>query len=1301
MVKFSVKKPMTVFVAVVVVLVLGVIALRGMTPDLLPNMDFPYVVIVTTYPGAAPEAVESGVTRPIEQSMATLDNVESISSSSSENVSMVILQFQADSAMDGIMVDILSKLDSLRSGFDDMVGAPYIMRINPNMLPVGVTAVEMEGMSISELSQFAEETLLPELEGVTGVASVSSYGLLEERIEVLIRPELIEAVNKKMATAINAELGEAKEKLDEAQSELDEARQEIVNGRAELEASRSSTYAELAGAAQALDNAVAQAAAYSAQVTAMSASQTALQTEKDLYQQALDEINGSMEQADDAVAQLAAQRLAAAEVLLRDLPGDSLLSTADPAFTAGTLSTLQAAGCVTVADVQALDAELAAQQETFGAQQQEAAAAKTAILTRMAEIQIALDNLGTELTAVQAVNDQVQSVAGAAAANYESLEVGQMEAVTGFASADAQLAAAESSLEEGQKSLDEAMEQYEQSVDDALRQADLSDVITLETVAAILGAQDFDMPAGYVYEDGIGCIVSVGDEIESITEMEDLMLFDMDMENMDPVYLRDVAEIRLTNNADSIYARLNGEMGLLLTFSKQSSYPTAGVCDNIQDCLQDLTEEYPGLDFVTLMDQGEYIYEIIRSIFSSLLWGALFSAVVLLLFLRDLRPTAITLCSIPVSLMFALVLMHFSGVTLNMMSMAGLAISVGMLVDNSVVVIENTYRLRRLGESAVKAAVSGAGQVAGAVAASTLTTVCVFVPLLFTEGITKQLFTDVGLTMAYSLLASLIIALTLVPAMSCGMLQRIGPEHPGLLGRILPVYEKCLDWTLRHKVVVLLLAVALLAGSAADVLLRGFSFLPEMESSEISVTITMPEDVSFADSAALADEAMERIRGVDGVDTVAGMMEDGDDLSVSAYVTLRTDSRRSSAEAAAEIEEVCAGMDCTVTADNGSMMSTFSTLMGGSGITVNIFANDLDDLQTAAKAAAASLAGVEGVESVDNGIEDPSPELHFVVDKERAMAEGLTVAQVYQEVARALTAQAETISVRFADKEHTVIVKAAEQEELTPRFIKNLSFTVTDGDGEEKTLYLRDLTEVTETETLSTINRSEQRRYLAVTASVAEGYSVTHVAQQAERAMERTELPAGVSYAFSGENESTMEAMGEMLLLLLVGMLLVYLVMVAQFQSLKSPFIVMFTIPLAFTGGFIALGVGGMDLNILSMLGLVMLTGVIVNNGIVLVDYINNLRLEGMERRQAIRESCVTRMRPVLMTSITTVLGLVVMALGRDESSMLMQPLAVTCIGGLVYGTVMTLFVVPVMYDILCKKELRTVSEEDLQLSDK
>ncbi len=327
-------------------------------------------------------------------------------------------------------------------------------------------------------------------------------------------------------------------------------------------------------------------------------------------------------------------------------------------------------------------------------------------------------------------------------------------------------------------------------------------------------------------------------------------------------------------------------------------------------------------------------------------------------------------------------------------------------------------------------------------------------------------------------------------------------------------------------------------------------------------------------------------------------------------------------------------------------------------------------------------------------MEETDPELHFSVDKEKAAAKGLTVAQVFTEVAAALTDSATATTLTENGKNYDVTVVSGDG--MTTEELKDFRFTVKGKDGSEQTVKLSEIATVETAHAPRTITREDGRRYMTVTAELNEGYNVTLVTADAQKLLEGYTLPDGVTLEFAGENETIMEAMEQMLLMLALGILLVYLVMVAQFQSLKSPFIVMFTIPLAFTGGFLGLLLTGMEVSVISIIGFVMLTGIIVNNGIVLVDYVNQLRLEGTEKREALLEAGVTRMRPILMTSITTILGLLMTALATGTGSEMMQPIAVVCIGGMVYATLMTLFVVPVMYDLFNRKELKAITDDQL-----
>ena len=705
-----------------------------------------------------------------------------------------------------------------------------------------------------------------------------------------------------------------------------------------------------------------------------------------------------------------------------------------------------------------------------------------------------------------------------------------------------------------------------------------------------------------------------------------------------------------------------------------------------------------------------------------------FSVVVLFLFLRDWRPTLITLISIPTSVIFAVVLMYFTGVTINMISLSGLLVAVGMLVDNSVVVIENIYRLRARGATVVQAAVSGAQQVLGAIAASTLTTVCVFAPIVFVEGLTRQMFTDLALTITYSLLASLLVALTLVPSMASGMLQRPLEQKPGLLDKIYPAYKKAILWSLNHKAAVLGGAVALLVLTCAVTLSRGFSFMPDMDMNSVSVTVAMPEDCTREDAVAYTDEVARRCMTIEGVDAVGAMIQGNSGMSLMSssggeydaeiYITLPDDYSGNSV--GKEIEALCADMDCTVTAAN--VMSGMMSYVTGSGVSLTVYSEDMETLQSTAKAIAARIGQVEGTADVSDGLEDAAQALHVTVDRTKAMEHGMTVAQIYMQVAAALNTSTSGTEMELDDSSMQLIIQQDESSNYTVETLPELkiapdstmssamsggssssssSLSSLSGSGDEDTdnsFLLKDVATVEKTVSLNTINRDQQRRCVTVTAAIAEGNNVTLVSDQVTKAVNAMELPEGASIEFNGENEQIMDAMGQVMLMLLLGIVLVYFVMVAQFQSLREPFIVMFTIPLAFTGGFLALLLTGTEMSVIALIGFVMLVGIIVNNGIVLVDYINQQRLAGMERRDAIIDAGVTRLRPILMTSLTTILGLIVTALAKNAGTSLIQPVALVCIGGLLYATLMTLFVVPCMYELVSKKKLRKVDERELEI---
>ena len=1313
MTKGSVRRPYTVFVAVIAVIVFGVISYLRMTPDLLPNMDFPYVVVVTMYPGAAPEEVETVVTKPMEQSMATLNDIKTVTSSSAENYSLVVLEFEQETNMDSAMVEILQSVQLLSGAWDETVGTPAIIRINPNMIPVMVAAVDSADMDRYQMARFAQETLIPRLEGTTGLASVTAGGLIERTLTVRLSDAKMDWTNRRIRAAIEESLKEAREQLEEAQREIDDSLAQVEAGTAQLQNPSFDISDDLRDQAGDLEDLFGDVQETTAQLAAAYAARDALEQQLAETESALAELNAQYGSYETQLSSLRADRDLFSSVTgpgFDELPGATSLRDEGLGLPEDLIAALEARGCYTL-EAARLQLTLTEAQITAVEAQRDATGAAVAAYQAQAEqLRQQLDELNALIERLESESEAQQEELEALQEQLAQLPTQLMTGISQISLAGGQLAVAQASLAAAQQQITQAVTTLEEQLAAALKNSDVKAILTIPTVTSIIRAQNFDMPAGYVYDEkGNEVLVTVGEGIRSVDELRHLPLFDLGIETLEPILLADVADFVRSDNGGEIYATLNGNDGLLLMFSKQSGYATATVSDNLKANFAALEAQYPGVTFTPLMDQGDYIYLIRDSILSSLGWGVVFSVIVLFLFLQDWRPTVITLLSIPVSLMATLTAMYFAGVSVNMMSLSGLAISVGMLVDNSVVVIENTYRLRSLGENSVRSAVSGARQVGGAVAASTLTTICVFLPIAFLTGITRELFTDMILTLSFALVASLVIALTLVPAMASLLLEKSKTPKAGFFTRFAGRYRKSVLWAVDHKAVVLLLALALLLGSGAVVLGRGYNFLPEMEMEQMMVTLTMPEGSSFAETAEMADAAVERMLTVDGVETVGGsiarstgfdvssLSEEGD---VTFYVLLESRGPKASA-VAAEINRVCADLPCEVNADANSMMSSMTEAMSGSGITLRVYSNDLDKLRETGDLLAERLAQVEGVVSASAGTEDPTSEIHFIVDKAAAAGHGLTVAQVYMAVSDALTGRAELMELRDGRNTYTVFVETRSDDDLTPSYAEGIEIAVTEKDGTETQVPITDVASVQHTHSLASISRIDQRRYLEVTGEIAEGYNVTKVTDRAEELLRGFDRDEDVEISFSGERESIMEALRQLLLLLLVGILLVYLVMVAQFQNLRAPFIVLFTVPLAFTGGFLALLLCGMEINLLSMLGMIMLVGIIVNNGIVLVDYINQLRLSGMPRREAIAEAAQTRLRPILMTSITTILGLFVMALGRSEATSLIQPLAVTCIGGLLYATLMTLFVVPAMYDVFSRRELYAVAQEDLVLSEK
>ena len=1424
--RFSVKKPMTVFVAVVLVLILGVMSFINMTTDLLPNMDLPYAVAYTTYIGASPEQVEQSVTKPMESALAATSGLKNITSVSQENVSIVVMEFEEGTGMDSAMIEMNAALDQLSGSLPDAAGSPILMKINPDLLPIMVLAVDSDSMARQELSEFTTSTVIPALERVDGVASVSGSGLLESQIRIELDQSHIDALNEKVLTAIDGSLADA-------EKQLKATRKQITEGKKKLEEQSGTAYAQLVAAAGQLsgikDQTTIGSTLNSAEVKALQAvldqydamvklqkdyndAETAaralgaadyaklqlLQTNRTTLRANLKAAENSLKAADAALKELGsseaalqkeltdaeAQREAAqaaydaaAKGAPKRLEEDAgwqelqrreaekqaeiaelekqLADKPDDAELQAKLNTAQAALAAIETEktayinrndpetVKANEALTAAQNSVTRAEgrletYRQSTAAKAEAEKTIAEGTKALDEntaaikkiLGEEngkkwieshdkvqddygtiaelnaaISAIEPRKEQLEKELATAKASQKELDAAlseldkaQSQLETGKLELSQQLILATVQLQQAEQALNEAEEQFRQQRDAAYKAAGLDGILTQSAVSQLFMAQNFSMPAGYIQSADGRLALKVGDKFADLQELENWVLFDYSVGDVGQIRLSDIADVRLADNAEELYAKINGNDGVLLTVQKSSVASTSGACRNLYDTMERLEEKYEGLHLTALSDQGQYIDLVIRSVLQNLLFGALLATVILLLFLRDLRPTVIVAFSIPISLLFAVVLMYFTGVTLNIISLSGLALGVGMLVDNSIVAIENIYRLRQLGYNAATAAVHGCRQIAGAITASTLTTVCVFVPILFTGGLTRQIFADMGLTIAYSLGASLLVALTLVPALSGKLLtgDAAGKKPNRLLSRMMESYEKLLRLVLRHKAPVLLGAVALLIVSGLLAVGMGTAFMPEMDSPQVSVSIEMPEDATTAQGREMCDTVIDRILSVDGVDTVGAMegktMMGGGDLSL--YVLLQQKRSGSSQQIAKEIEAACTDLDCTVTA-NGSTMD-MSMMTGGSGIRLAVTGDDMDTLRSAAAELARVVSAVEGVASVSDGQEENSTEVRITVDKAKAAEYNLTVAQVYQQVAAAVLSQTTATDITVNGSDLPVVVVPDDRDITTRETLEELKLTGTKN-GEDCEVRLSEIAAVTEAASSAAIHRENQSRTVTVTAQIADGYNIGLVSREVEKLLADYQMPEGCSYAFEGENEMIRSTMGDLALMIALAVALIYLIMVAQFQSLLSPFIVLFTIPLAFTGGLLGLWITGKELSVIAMLGFLMLAGVVVNNGIVFVDYVNQLRLEGRERTEALVQTGRDRIRPILMTALTTIFGLVTMALGLGSGGDMLQPLAIVTIGGLAYATLLTLFIVPAVYDIFLKKDPKKVVIEEVE----
>ncbi len=1261
--KFSVKKPYTVVVGIVLIIILGVVSFTNMTVDLLPSMNLPYALVMTSYPGASPEEVEEIVTKPVEQTMATVSNIKNIQSVSSENASTVVLEFAQTANMDSVTIEMRESLDQISGFWPDEVANPIIMKLNPTMMPILITAVSAEGDNAAEVSRVIEDEVVPEVESVEGVASVSATGSIEETVEITLKEKKVNALSDDIKAEMEAKVNEARSALDDAKAQVESGKSALASGRTQASRGVSQAESQMSVKSEELKQAQLEITEKMAELnvseTQVSQSLATMQAGQQTAQAQLDELKQAKSGYDAAQAALAALKMKedAGLPLTPEEEAQKKVLTE----TVEELRPMMENYETTVATLEATIAQLKEQETQLKQTQKQLASGKKKLESMQKE-----------------VNTGALSLAEARG----QLAAGQLEAAAGLGEAAAQLAAGESALQ-----MQEAQMEQAQGQADGTR--DIGKMLTVDTVKTLLAAQNFRMPAGYVKEEGIDYLIRVGDKFKSIKELKNLVL--LDIEGIDPVKLSDVAKVKLVNNEDETYAKINGSPGVMLSIQKQTGYSTGDVSDRVLERLKEIEKEHEGIKTVTLMDQGIYIDLIVNSVLQNLIYGAGLAIIILLIFLKSVRPTFVIACSIPISIMAAIAAMYFSGVTLNIISLSGLALGVGMLVDNSIVVIENVYRMRNEeGASARKAAIEGAKQVGGAIMASTLTTVCVFLPIVFTQGITRQLFVDMGLTIGYSLLSSLLVALTVVPMMSAGLLKKTKNSESRIYVYIKEIYGRILARALRMKLLVIAASFLLFVGSIMLAVSRGTAFMPDMESTQVSISLETEEGSTLADTAKEADKVMEYVGGIEDVEDVGALVSSGNLLGtetvtnrVEFYAITKEDPSLSNKELQKKIEELTADVNGEITV---SMSNMDMSALGTAGLAVQVRGRELDKLQEIARDVKKIVEETEGTQNVSDGTEDNSEELRVIVSKNKATARGLTVAQVYQELSKKLAKPSSSMTLGTDTRDYDVYVVDDARDKLTRNDIRNTVLHVTKQDGTTEDVRLAEVAEFDDGSGLQSINREAQSRYITVSAEIKEGDNIGIVSSRVKDALKAYTVPEGYEVEMTGEDKTINEAMTELFKMLGLALVFMYLIMVAQFQSLLSPFIIMFTVPLAFTGGLLALWLCGMPVSVIAMIGFVMLSGIIVNNGIVFIDYTNQLIAAGEEQRAALVEAGKTRLRPIVMTALTTILGLSTMALGFGMGSDMVQPMAVVTIGGLIYGTLLTLVVVPCIFDLFHRR---------------
>lgn len=836
--------------------------------------------------------------------------------------------------------------------------------------------------------------------------------------------------------------------------------------------------------------------------------------------------------------------------------------------------------------------------------------------------------------------------------------------------------------------------------------------VSLDTIKGLLSAANKSYPYGSITQGEDKIVIRGVDKIENI---EDIRSIQVPVSGGETVNLDKICDVEYGVVEKTSVYRYNGQESLVMDIQKQQDSNTVQVMKNVNKIVEQLNSENPQYNLKIVNDTSEYISTSIKDVMNNLVLSAVIAFFVILLFLKSGRASFVVAVSIPTSIVGAIALLYFTGETLNMVTLSSLVIAVGMVVDNATVVIENIFKYRQNDALPLdEAAIQGTQTVSNAVLASTLTTVAIFLPILFTEGFTKIMFGSLAKTLIFALILSLIVAITLVPSIFVKLsggknAAKMKEKESPIFDKVSEIYKKLITVSLKHKTVVVLISIGMFIGS----IILGFSgaigmdFMSTGDEGMLSISITLPEGLDLEPSDYYVSMAEEKIADIPEIETMVTSFGTGSGMSslMSSGASINLDlvsskeRDRSTDEIEQEvIERLKVIPDCEINVSQSSSMS-----MGGSGeVQVDIKGPDLDVLEEIANQAKANVEKIPGFRNVETSLSDANQEAQFKIDKRKATLYGINTASVASTLRTAISGS-DTSTVTIDGYDYNVNLKFKDSSIDSVDDIGQIK--IKSATGQE--FPLSAFADIKMSEGLKSVSRTDGDYSISITAK-ADGLDTNSASAKAVAAVNQVDMPRDYGIDVGGTAEMMNESMSGLVFSMIIALILVYMVMVAQFESFNKPFIIMFSIPFAFVGVVLALVISRTTLNVVGMLGAILLVGIVVNNGIVLIDYIGQLRESEFDGtlEELVAKGSAARLRPVLMTTLTTIVGMIPSALAFGEGGAMMQPLAIVIIGGLTVSTLVTLVLIPTLYLIFdriensFKKKIRKILKKDSNDSD-